>query len=236
MRRPLRALSTVLIVAGVLLLADAGITLVWQEPVSALMAKVQQGKLSDKLDQIEQQAPTPIQRRVLAKLGDERRRIAFLARIARRDAQNGEPFGRIAIPKIGVDSVVVHGTDSEDLRKGPGHYPDTTFPGLGGTVAIAGHRTTYGAPFRNVDQLKGGDEIVVEMPYGRFTYRVEKQQIVSPDALWVTRNVGYERLVLSACHPLYSAAQRIIVFARLSSVRERGAAAQVPQRAARDRS
>lgn len=236
MRRPLRALSTVLIVAGVLLLADAGITLVWQEPVSALMAKVQQGKLSDKLDQIEQQAPTPIQRRVLAKLGDERRRIAFLARIARRDAQNGQPFGRMEIPKIGVDAVVVQGTDSDDLRKGPGHYPDTTFPGLGGTVAVAGHRTTYGAPFRNVDQLKAGDEIVVEMPYGRFSYRVEKQQIVSPDALWVTRNVGYERLVLSACHPLYSAAQRIIIFARLSSVRERGAAAQVPQRAVRDRS
>lgn len=225
MRRALRALSTVLIVAGVLLVVDAGVTLVWQEPVSALMASVQQGKLNDELEQLEQQAPTPVQRRVLARLGDDRRRIAFLARVARRDAQDGEPFGRIRIPEIGLDTVVVNGTDPADLRKGPGHYPDTTFPGLEGTVAIAGHRTTYGAPFRKVDELTGGEEIVVEMPYGRFVYRVEKQQIVKPDALWVKRDVGYERLVLSACHPEYSAAERIIIFARLESMQERGAAA-----------
>ena len=225
MRRALRAFSTVLIVAGVLLLADAGVTLLWQEPVSALMASIQQNRLSDQLEQIEQRAPTPVQRRVLAKLGTDRRRIAFLARLARRDAQEGEPFGRIVIPEIDVNTVVVQGTDADDLRKGPGHYPETTFPGLPGTVAIAGHRTTYGAPFRDVDQLTGGEEVVVEMPYGRFTYRVEKQQIVKPDAIWVTRDVGYDRLVLSACHPRYSAAERIIVFARLRSVQERGAAA-----------
>lgn len=233
MRRALRALSTVLIVAGVLLVVDAGVTLVWQEPVSALMASVQQGKLSEELEQIERQAPTPVQRRVLARLETDRRRIAFLARVARRDAEDGEPFGRIEIPEIGVNTVVVNGTDPADLRKGPGHYPDTTFPGLAGTVAIAGHRTTYGAPFRKVDQLTGGEEIVVEMPYGRFVYRVEKQQIVKPDALWIKRDVGYERLVLSACHPEYSAAERIIIFARLKSVEERGAAAQASAAAGR---
>lgn len=236
MRRALRALSTVLLVAGALLIADAAATLLWQEPVSAVIASIQQGKLSNQLDELEQQKPTPVQRRVLAKLDDASRRIAFLARLARRDAENGAPFGRIAIPKIGVDSVVVNGTDADDLRKGPGHYSDTTFPGLKGTVAIAGHRTTYGAPFRNVDQLKGGEEIVVEMPYGRFTYRVEKQQIVDPSAVWVTRDVGYDRLVLSACHPLYSAAQRIIIFARLRSVQERGAASAVPPRPSRSAS
>lgn len=232
MRRALRALSTVLLVAGALLIADAAATLLWQEPVSAVIASIQQGKLSNQLDELEQQKPTPVQRRVLAKLDDAPRRIAFLARLARRDAENGAPFGRIVIPKIGVDTVVVNGTDADDLRKGPGHYSDTTYPGLKGTVAIAGHRTTYGAPFRNVDQLKGGEEIVVEMPYGRFTYRVEKQQIVDPSAVWVTRDVGYDRLVLSACHPLYSAAQRIIIFARLRSVQERGAASAVPPRSA----
>ncbi|MBB4661098.1 class E sortase [Conexibacter arvalis] len=226
MRRALRAFSTVLIVAGVLLIADAGVTLVWQEPVSALMASMQQSRLSDELERIEERAPTPVQRRVLAKLDSDRRRVAFLARLARRDARDGEPFGRIEIPEIGVDAVVVQGTNADDLRKGPGHYPETTFPGLRGTVAIAGHRTTYGAPFRDVDQLTGGEEIVVEMPYARFVYRVEKQQIVTPDAIWVTRDVGYERLVLSACHPKYSAAERIIVFARLDSVQERGAAVQ----------
>lgn len=226
MRRALRALSTVLLVAGTLLLADAAATLLWQEPVSAVMASIQQGKLSDQLEAIERQAPTPVQRRVLARLDDSGRRIAFLARTARREARDGTAFGRIVIPEIGVDSVVVNGTESGDLRKGPGHYPDTTFPGLRGTVAIAGHRTTYLAPFRDVDKLTGGEEIVVEMPYGRFVYRVEKQQIVKPDATWVTRDVGYDRLVLSACHPLYSAAERIIVFARLRSAEPRGAAAE----------
>lgn len=233
MRRALRALSSVLIVAGVLLIADAGITIVWQEPISAFLAQRQQDKLSDKLAEIEQAAPSPLQRRALAALDSDRHRIAFLARVARREAKDGEPFGRLEIPKIGLDTVAVNGTAPEDLRKGPGHYPATTFPGLGGTVAIAGHRTTYGAPFRKLDELGSGDRLVLEMPYARFTYVFTRQRIVDPNAVWVTRDVGYEQLVLSACHPLYSAAERIIVFARLVSVQERGAAAQQPQRASR---
>lgn len=224
MRRTLRAISTVLIVAGVLMIADAGITLAWQEPVSALLARIEQNKLSGQLDKIEAAPPTRVQQRVLRALDTQRRRIAFLAREARRTAQTGDPIGRIAIPTIGGDFVVVQGTDSATLRKGPGHYPSTTFPGLPGTVAIAGHRTTYLAPFRKVDELKHGDRIVLTMPYARFTYAVERTQIVEPTALWVTRDVGYQRLVLSACHPLYSAAQRIIVFARLQRVVALGAA------------
>ncbi|MCW2953360.1 MAG: sortase family protein [Conexibacter sp.] len=224
MLRALRAVSTVLIVAGALLLADAGVTLAWQEPVSALLARVQQDKLSGQLGTIERAAPTPLQAKALRSLGSDRRKIAFLARVARRTAKTGEPIGRIRIPKIGADFVVVQGTDSASLRKGPGHYPATSFPGLGATVAIAGHRTTYLAPFRNVNELKPNDQIVLEMPYGRFTYAVEKTQIVPPTQVSVTRDVGYERLVLSACHPLYSAAKRIIVFARLRSEQPRGAA------------
>jgi sortase A len=226
MRRSLRAFSTVLIVAGLLMIADAGVTLAWQEPVSALMARLQQDRLSDELEEIEQAAPTRVQRRALAALPSQRRRIAFLARDTRRRAREGEPIGRVAIPAVGADFVVVEGTDGATLRKGPGHYPDTTFPGLRGTVAIAGHRTTYLAPFREVDELDAGDEIVLTMPYGRFAYAVERTQIVKPDALWVTRDVGYDRLVLTACHPLYSAAERIVVFARLRQVAARGAAAR----------
>lgn len=224
MKRALRAFSTVLIVAGLLLLADAGITLAWQEPVSALMARIQQDKLSGQLEEIEQAPPTPVQRRALAALPSQRRRVAFLAREARSSAQEGEPIGRIEIPEIGADFVVVQGTDAATLHKGPGHYPDTTFPGLPGTVGIAGHRTTYGAPFRKVDELERGDSIVLSMPYGRFTYAVQGTKIVPPSAVWVTRDVGYDRLVLSACHPLYSAAERIIVFARLERMQSRGAA------------
>jgi sortase A len=124
-------------------------------------------------------------------------------------------MGRIVMPAIGVSEVFVEGTEAGDLRTGPGHYPDTPLPGERGTVAIAGHRTTYGAPFRRVDQLERGDRIELRMPYGRFVYRVERTRIVEPTELSVTARVAYDRLVLSACHPLYSAAQRIIVFARL---------------------
>ncbi len=94
-------------------------------------------------------------------------------------------------------------------------------------MAIAGHRTTYLAPFRHIDALKSGDRISLKMPYGLFTYVVQYRKIVLPTALWVTKNVGYDRLVLSACNPLYSAAQRIIVFARLQGVQPLGSARSV---------
>jgi sortase A len=82
---------------------------------------------------------------------------------------------------------------------------------------VAGHRTTYLAPFKTIDRLHPGDPVVLEMPYGSFTYRVQESRVVAPSAVWVTRNAGYPRLVLSACHPLYSASKRIVVFARLAT-------------------
>jgi sortase A len=151
---------------------------------------------------------------------ESRRRIAILARRFARQASSGEAIGRIVAPAMdGLDIVVIQGTDAGSLEKGPGHFPETPFPGQGGTVGIAGHRTTYLAPFRHIDSMKPGDRITLEMPYAHFVYRVEKTAIVDPTDVWVVRKVGYERLVLSACHPVYSAAQRFIVFARL--VRER---------------
>jgi sortase A len=215
MRRALRALSTVLIAAGLALLLDAAVTLLWKEPVSSLYAHVQQGRLEDRLAELRRSSPSAAERGVLARLPDARRRLRFVARAARRRLDAGDPVGRLRAAAIGLDEVVVHGTGGGELRKGPGHYPDTSLPGAGGTVAIAGHRTTYGAPFRHVDDLQEGAGIELEMPYGRFTYRVERTRIVAPTALWVIRPVAYDRLVLTACHPLYSAAERIVVFARL---------------------
>jgi sortase A len=215
MRRALRILSTVLIVAGALLLADGALTLLWQEPVSSLYARVQQDKLDDRLAQVERAGPSPVERKALARLPDSRRRLRFAARAALRRAHEGDPIGRLRADAIGLDDVVVQGTEAGTLRKGPGHYPHTPLPGGRGTVAIAGHRTTYGAPFRDVDELDRGDRIELRMPYGRFSYRVERKRIVAPTATWVTGRVAYDRLVLTACHPLYSAAQRIVVFARL---------------------
>jgi sortase A len=216
-RRALRVLSSVLIVTGAILLADAVATLVWQEPVSAVYAHFQQGQLGDKLVQLERAPLAPAEARALENIPDPKRRLAFRARALRRHLKPGDAMGRIVIPAIGVSDVFVQGTGSADLRKGPGHYPATPLPGERGTVAIAGHRTTYGAPFRSVDKLHAGDRIELRMPYARFTYRVERTKIVPPTELSVTDRVAHDRLVLSACHPLYSAAQRIIVFARLDS-------------------
>lgn len=222
--KPLRALSTVLIVSGLLLLSDAALTVAWQEPVSALYASVVQGRLGDDLRDLELARPSARDLAALRLLESERRRMAFLARALRATAERGDAVGRIRIPRIDASFVVVAGSDGASLRKGPGIYDGSPFPGAPGTVAIAGHRTTYRAPFRHIDDLGAGDEVVVELPYGRFAYRVQERRIVAPTAVSVVRRVAYDRLVLSACHPLYSAEQRIVVFARLVSARARGAA------------
>jgi sortase A len=224
MRRALRVLSTLLIVAGALMLADAAATLLWQEPLSALYASREQGKLKDRLAEIERAPLAAVDQRALRRLRDPRRRLAFAARALRRHSEPGDPLGRIEIPSIGVSDIFVEGTGAGDLRKGPGHYPGTPLPGDRGTVGIAGHRTTYGAPFRRLDGVKKRDRITITAPYGRFVYRVERTRIVPPSATWVTDRVAYDRLVLSACHPLYSAAQRIVVFARLERSTPRGGA------------
>jgi sortase A len=177
-------------VSGALLIGDAGATLLWQEPVSWFLVQHQQSELEQALAK-----PPP--------------------RVIARRPLKGDAVGRIAIPSIGVSRFLVEGTDTVSLRKGPGHYPSTPLPGEPGTTAIAGHRTTYGAPFRRLDELERGDRVFVDMPYGRFVYRVQRTRVVDDQDLSVLRRKGYQRLVLSACHPLYSAAQRIIAFARL---------------------
>jgi sortase A len=224
-RRALRVLSTVLIVLGVLVLADAAITLLWREPLSSLYAHQRQGSLGKQLDRIERRPLALPDRRRLAHLVDPAPRLAFAASVFGRHVALGDPLGRLRIPSIGVSQVVVQGTDASELANGPGHYPSTVFPGRHGTVAIAGHRTTYGAPFRHIDGVHPGDRIELTMPYGRFTYRAQNVKVVASDAWWITRRVGYDRLVLSACHPLYSATHRIVVFARLISETPQGATA-----------
>ena len=218
-RRALRALSTLLIVAGALVLADGVATLAWQEPITAVYARVQQARLGDELAALERAEPAPAERRALARLPDPRRRLGFAARALGRRSEAGDPVGRLRVPAIGLRTVVVQGTGAGELRSGPGHYPGTPLPGQRGTVAIAGHRTTYGAPFRHVDDLARGDRIELDMPYGTFTYRVERTRVVPATAVDVVGRVAYDRLVLTACHPLYSAAERIVVSARLDTFR-----------------
>lgn len=136
----------------------------------------------------------------------------------------GHAAGRIIIPAIALDKVFVEGVERDHLRRGPGRYPDNPWPGRAGNAAIAGHRTTHGAPFFDLDRLKPGDEIIIETFDGRFRYRVEGHDtgggtaghfIVDPWAVDVLDDKGDNRLTLTACHPKYSAAQRIIVTAIL---------------------
>ncbi len=208
LRKALRFASHVAIVGGVLLLAEAGVTVLWQEPLSALTTSRAQAQLRDQLEE-----RTALSERVT---GDSTK--ALLAQLARRHSRKtkaGDALGEIIIPSIDVSFAMVQGTSAGDLRKGPGHYEETVLPGQRGTFGVAGHRTTYAAPFRNIDKLDDGDRIIVRMPYGRFVYRVDGTEIVAPSEVSVLQNARHDRTVLTACNPLYSAKERIVVFARL---------------------
>ncbi len=127
----------------------------------------------------------------------------------------GEALGVLEIPAVGVDQAIVEGVDRDSLRKGPGHYPHSPLPGHAGNVSIAGHRTTYGAPFFDLDRLAPGDEIHVETLEGRFTYVVREQLVTAPDDVSVISATEDDRLTLTTCNPKYSAAERLIVVAEL---------------------
>lgn len=217
MRRALRSLGNALLIAGVALVIDALLTVVWQEPFSAAYAHFVQGGLDDDLEQLSDDGPGKDELSALAALDEREQRVAYLARSLRGRVAAGDPVMKIWIPTLGVTRAVVDGTDPAALRQGPGLIESTDLPGLGSTVAIAGHRTTYSAPFRNVDKLKKGNRIVLQTAYGRFEYRTTATRIVKPSDIWVLDRVGRERLVLTACHPLYSAEKRIIVFADLAA-------------------
>jgi sortase A len=218
MRRLIRDISSVLILSGLLLVLDAGVTLVWEEPVTAAIGLVLRSQVDQRYLSYRAAPLTTADQHALSTVRSIDGRIAYLARNELRQIKTGDGIGRIEIPRIGAGYTIIQGTDEVSLEKGPGHYPDTRLPGMGQTVAIAGHRTTYLAPFKRINELKRGDRIIVTMRYGRFTYAVQSTKIVLPTAIWVTHDAGYDRLVLSACNPLYSAAQRIIVFAALRSV------------------
>ena len=229
--------------AGTLLVADAVATVTWQEPVTALLGHQRQNQLQDELASLEAARPsrsTSAPRLVgsgsplgsLPRPKASRRprprptvspeqRVRTLADSRRAELRAGKAVGRLRIPRLGAAWAMIEGTGDSQLKSGPGHYPTSSLPGLPGTTAVAGHRTTYGAPFRHIDRLKAGDRITVEMPYGSVEYRVEGHRIVDPGNTDVLRDIGRPRLVLTACTPLYSAAQRWVVFARQVRVRPR---------------
>jgi sortase A len=191
-----RRAAAVLALAGTAVLAWAALTLVWGEPFTAVTAARAQAALRQEL---------------------ARRETAPSASAFRRGIHDGQAIGRIVVPRLGLRTVFVEGTSHRDLARGPGHYRITALPGAGGTVAIAGHRTTYLQPFRHLDRLRPGDRIVLELPYGTFRYVVYGRRIVDDQDWSILRRRSFEKLVLTACHPLHSASQRIVVFARRGS-------------------
>jgi sortase A len=213
-RRARRLLLAAGLVAGVALIADGLLTIFWQEPITALQQSRDQAALRTDLNGL-RATMLAVPKVPKESAASRMRRQATALLHARGD---GKALGSIAIPRIGLKTVFVEATTHDSLKKGPGHYRGTVLPGITGTVGLAGHRTTYGAPFRRVNELSKGSRIVVHMPYGTFTYKVTGTRITTPgDASSLVSHGGLRKLVLTACHPLYSAAKRIVVTARLAS-------------------
>jgi sortase A len=226
MRRIAHIASIALITAGLLVVVDVGITLAYQEPLSSFYSSIKQSEKASQLKTLESEFLSPAETKEIQQASkqatqqkDPEALHQDFARLAERlvnESKPGDALGRIEAPDMnGLNMVFVQGTDESSLELGPGHYPETAMPGQGKTIAIAGHRTTYLAPFRHIDSMNQGDKITLKMPYGTFVYAVQKTEIVDPSDVGVIHETGYERLVLSACNPLYSAAERFIVFARL---------------------
>ena len=220
MRRPLRILGTLLIAAGVLTLAWAVLVWQWQDPFTALYTKWQQHRLTSQYDKRIQSFGGSISG---ASIAAERESVAGAAKRYRRSSKRGQALGRIRIPRMGINMVLVNGTDHDTLKKGPGRDERTFMPGENRLVYIAGHRTTYLAPFSHIDRLRTGDRVTIEVPYATFVYGVTRHRIVKATDLSVLRSPRHELLELQACHPRFFATHRYIAYARLLRVEPRGA-------------
>jgi sortase A len=210
-----------MVAVGMLILAYGTTTLVWQDPWTAWQTARAQDRAEVEYDKIVKdfRKSTGVQTKQATRAWLHRQAALF-----NLNTPEGEPVGKLSIPKIDVKFTIVQGTEEPTLAKGPAHYVETPLPGAKGkwTVGIAGHRTTYLAPFRRINELSPGDHVNIAMPYGRFYYAVEKTKIVDATNETVlaadeaiTGRKPYNRLALTACHPPFSAAQRIIVYSRL---------------------
>jgi sortase A len=215
-RRLLRITGAVLVGAGVLGLAWALLVWQWQDPITALYTTYQQHRLAasynETFDSYRAAAVPVVHNR--ANLGAEQRLIASEARRYRKTLKTGRPVGRLRVPRLGLSIIVVTGTDESSLEKGPGWYTGTRLPGEGQLIYIAGHRTTYLAPFANIDALRRGDAVILELPYATFLYRVTGHVIVPSNDTSRLESRGFEVVALQACHPRFFATHRYIAYAR----------------------
>jgi sortase A len=224
-----RRLGLALIVCGLLALAWSVVVWRWQDPVTALYTAYEQHQLSHAYEARARRfrpapAPLPVTRPSVASRPEaeppppRRPSIEAEARAYRLASHEGDPLGRIAVPRLGLDMVFVDGTSESSLEHGPGRDLETSMPGEDRLVYIAGHRTTYLAPFSHIDTLRTGDRITLELPYAIFVYSVTRHVVVPADDLAVLRPGHTELLALQACHPRFFASHRYIVYARPTSV------------------
>jgi sortase A len=215
--RARRLFGLVLVASGAAVLLWVVVVWRWQDPFTALYTHFQQRRLATSYEE----AAVRFHARLTAGRATAQPHVALAAeaRAYGRRLRRGSPVGRLRISRIGLNMVVVEGTDDASLRKGPGRYRPSGLPGEAALIYVAGHRTTYLAPFAEIDAIRLNDSIVFEVPYGTFTYRVVRHYVVPANDLAALRGRGREVLRLQACHPRFFATHRYLVDARLVRVR-----------------
>ena len=211
MRRLARIAGTLMIVAGVGAIAWALTVWKWEDPLTATLNYFDQRQLAQSFDrQLQEGRPAD----TAATAAGARTTLPRSAVKWRRIVKRGDAVARLRIPRLGLTTIVVNGTDHDSLKRGPGRYVGSAMPGEGELVYLAGHRTTYGAPFSRIDKLRKGDRVFVDLPYGTFEYAITGHRIVAATQTSVLESKGFEQLALQACHPRFFATQRYIAYAK----------------------
>jgi len=221
LRRFARITGTVLAVGGIAVLVWVVVVWRWQDPFTALYTTWKQHQLSQSYERRAKAFRLPEPSSKTASSDVTAAAIRAQARRYRLASKRGQAIGRIHVPRLGLNMVVVDGTDHDSLTKGPGLDRRTYMPGEGQLIYIAGHRTTYLAPFSHIDSLRPGDPITFVLPYGTFHYEVTGHRIVPADDLSVLKTHHREQLVLQACHPRFFATHRYLAYAKLVKVEPR---------------
>ncbi|HVR12301.1 MAG TPA: class D sortase [Gaiellaceae bacterium] len=216
-------IGTFLLVVGFGVLAWAATVYLWKDPFTTAYTAYEQRKLESSLDR-RFETWKPARHPASHATAQPKPKIDDVRSEARRfrlESHEGDAIAKLKIPRIHLDAVVVNGTGTADLRRGPGRHLETYMPGERQLVYIAGHRTTYGAPFGDIDKIRPGDLITASLPYATVTYRVTGHRIVDDNDLSVLKTHHREQLVLQACHPRFFASERYLVYATPISVKRR---------------
>jgi sortase A len=209
-----RAAGTTMFVGGLAMLIWAFVVWQWNDPLTATYTRWQQHHLAKAHDKLVAEFRPAQALPTTATPVDEAAVVAKAARRLRAAVGTGAPIGEIVVTRLHLHMLMVNGVDSDTLKKGPGRDQRTFMPGQGQLVYIAGHRTTYLAPFSDIDKMRRGDSVTLKMPYATFTYAVTGHSIVNADDLSVLKSHGREVVALQACHPRFFATQRYIVWAK----------------------